>query len=60
VQDYPDRNVSTALITAVKHHADTLSVSRLPNGTHPDNATAIQASRAMYDLEKIAVLRPQF
>jgi hypothetical protein len=50
--------VRTALITAVKHHANTLGVSRLTIGTDPDNAIA--AYRAMPDLEEITGFGPRF
>ena len=59
-QDHRSRGVRTALITAVKHHANTLGVSRLTIGTDPDNATAIAAYRAMPDLEEITGFGPRF
>jgi GNAT superfamily N-acetyltransferase len=59
-QDHRGRGVGTALIKAVKHHANTLGVSRLSIGTDPDNATAIAAYRAMPDLEEITSFGPRF
>jgi GNAT superfamily N-acetyltransferase len=60
VQDHRGRGVGTALIKAIKHHANTLGVSRLSIGTDPDNATAIAAYRAMPDLEEINGFGPRF
>jgi GNAT superfamily N-acetyltransferase len=59
-QDHRGRGVGTALIKAVKHHANTLGVSRLSIGTDPDNATTIAAYRAMPDLEEITSFGPRF
>jgi GNAT superfamily N-acetyltransferase len=50
-QDHRGRGVGTALITAVKHHANTHGVRLTVHD--PDNATAIAAYRAMPDLEEI-------